>query len=137
MPFDEIVSVATLHQRKISDFRKHYLNQERPVKVPAILGGHIIPTEHANLVRRALPFREAQRVWGELAKAADTLSVDVAEPPYECFAQAGPLFGEGVSRITVERMAARKDSLGSCGDQTLDELLARLRSMLAARQCGR
>ncbi|PEH84017.1 cupin-like domain-containing protein [Burkholderia gladioli] len=39
MPFDEILSVDTLHQPKVSDFRKHYLNKDRPVKIAAALGG--------------------------------------------------------------------------------------------------
>ncbi|WP_186150124.1 argininosuccinate lyase [Burkholderia gladioli] len=104
----------------------------------ATLGGHIIATEYANyLVRKGLPFREAHRVVGELVKTADTLGVDVAELPHERFTQASALFGEDVARITVEDMVARKNSLGSCGDQVLDELLARLRSMLAAHQSGR
>lgn len=104
----------------------------------ATQGGHIIATEYANyLVRKGLPFREAHRVVGELVKTADTLGVDVSTLPYERFAQASPLFGDDIGRIMVEDMVARKNSLGSCGDQALGELLVQLRSIVAAHRPGR
>ncbi|AOJ07158.1 argininosuccinate lyase [Burkholderia mayonis] len=104
----------------------------------ATLGGHIIATEYANyLVRKGMPFREAHRVVGELVKTADARGVDVSALPHATFAEASPLFGDDIGGITVEDMAARKNSYGSCGDQALGELLARLRSMLGAHQPGR
>ncbi|AIO69017.1 argininosuccinate lyase [Burkholderia oklahomensis] len=104
----------------------------------ATLGGHIIATEYANyLVRKGMPFREAHRVVGELVKTADARGVDVSALPHATFAEASPLFGDDIGRITVEDMVARKNSYGSCGDQALDELLARLRSMLDAHRPGR
>ncbi|WP_431825186.1 argininosuccinate lyase [Burkholderia sp. F1] len=104
----------------------------------ATLGGHIIATEYANyLVRKGMPFREAHRVVGELVKTADARGVDVSALPQATFAEASPLFGDDIGRITVEDMVSRKNSYGSCGDQALDELLARLRLMLDAHHPGR
>lgn len=104
----------------------------------ATLGGHIIATEYANyLVRKGMPFREAHRVVGELVKTADARGVDVSALPQAAFAEASPLFGDDIGRVTVEDMVSRKNSYGSCGDQALGELLAQLRSMLDAHRPGR
>ncbi len=99
----------------------------------ALRGGHIIATEYANyLVRKGLPFREAHRVVGELVKVADHRRVDVADLPFEDFAAASPLFADDILSLSTEGMVTKKNSVGSCGDRALPELLDRLQELLDA-----
>ncbi|CAJ4763038.1 JmjC domain-containing protein [Burkholderia pseudomallei] len=37
MPYDEILPIETLVRPKVSDFREHYLEKERPVKIARAL----------------------------------------------------------------------------------------------------
>ncbi|MCY0990740.1 argininosuccinate lyase [Nannocystis sp. ILAH1] len=97
----------------------------------ATRSGHILATEYANyLVKKGLPFRDAHRLVGGLVKRAEADGVDVSELPLDVLRDASELFDEDIQAMSVREIAAKKNSVGSCGDAALPALLQELGELL-------
>lgn len=95
--------------------------------------GHIMATEYANyLVRKGMAFRDAHRLVGGLVRRAEDDGVDLSELSLDVLQAASELFTADIEAMSVVEIAARKNSIGSCGDVALSALLDELGQRLEA-----
>jgi argininosuccinate lyase len=97
----------------------------------ATRAGHTLATEYANyLVLKGMPFRDAHQLVGRLVKYAEGERVDLSEVPLATLQAASSLFCADVTAMGVREIAARKNSIGSCGSAALPALLGEIGELL-------
>ncbi|MDY2777862.1 MAG: argininosuccinate lyase [Collinsella sp.] len=96
--------------------------------------GHLAATDVADyLVRRHMPFREAHAVVGHLVLECDKRGCQLADLPFEVFAEASPLFGPDIaSSLDIEAIVQARDTMGGTAPRAVAEQMHLVRASCAA-----
>lgn len=93
--------------------------------------GFSLATDIADyLVKKGMPFRDAHGVVGRLVREAETRGCELAELPFEIYAEASSLFDQDILSVTVESSLESRDVPGGTAPRQVRLAAQALRSGL-------